>query len=117
MSVLQRCSVVLMLLLLLGSGLKPASAADSGSTLSITISDEAGAPLAGALIVLTSASIAGERTFETDSQGIANAAQLPPGEYTVRVSRNAFQSATRTLVLRLGRTLRLDIKLLRQAAE
>ncbi|WP_338863548.1 TonB-dependent receptor [Myxococcus stipitatus] len=77
------------------------------------ISAEDKRPLADAVVTATSPKLQGERVVLSDASGLYRLAQLPPGTYTLRVERDGFEPFVRAdIVLRLDRTIRVNIQLL-----
>lgn len=72
----------------------PAILAQGTQTASATIDvvDEAGAPIAGALVRLSSPSLQGVRSGMTDAAGRFIARLLPPGAYQIDVTKDGFQA-------------------------
>ncbi|NVJ23275.1 TonB-dependent receptor [Myxococcus sp. AM011] len=69
--------------------------------------------LADAVVTATSPKLQGERVVVSDTSGLYRLAQLPPGTYTLRVEREGFEPFVRSdIVLRLDRTIRVNIQLL-----
>lgn len=78
----------------------------------VTVTSEEGQVLPGATVLVRSASLMGTRTQSTGSTGKATFRNLPPGDYTVEVSMDGFQSKTEEGVgVRLGKTAKSDIAL------
>ncbi|MBU8896451.1 TonB-dependent receptor [Corallococcus sp. M34] len=79
----------------------------------VVSADGGHAPLADAVVTVTSPQLQGARDVVTDASGLYRVPQLPPGTYTVRVERDGFQPYSRDgLVLRLDRTIRFNVELL-----
>ncbi|HEV8253784.1 MAG TPA: carboxypeptidase-like regulatory domain-containing protein, partial [Vicinamibacteria bacterium] len=66
-----------------------------GATLQGIVTDESGAALPGAVVVVRSAATGAERDLRTDGAGRFSAPALPPGEYELRVSATGFQPVER----------------------
>lgn len=73
------------------------------------VTDESGAPIAGAKVSVISAALQGERTFTTDENGRFLAALLPPGVYNVTVSAPNAKPREVTVGVRIGQTSPLEI--------
>ncbi|ADO68347.1 TonB-dependent receptor [Stigmatella aurantiaca] len=72
-----------------------------------------GAPLADAVITATSPNLQGEQVVLSDASGEYRIPQLPPGLYTLRFERDAFQPFVRDgIALRLDSSLRVNVELL-----
>jgi carboxypeptidase family protein/TonB-dependent receptor-like protein len=82
----------------------------TAATLSGVLTDETGAVLPGAHVVVLNTDTGVQRTASTDEKGLFLVAELPPGSYQVNVSLSGFET-----LLRKGITLlvgqRADIKL------
>lgn len=72
----------------------PALVAQSTLTgnLTIMVKDGAGKALPGARVEITSDKLMGKRVGVTDATGMFRAPQLPPGEYTTKISKDGFRS-------------------------
>lgn len=92
--------------------LVPASMAQTSSTISGTVHDKQGLAVAGAEVHVTSSELAIDRSATTDADGTYQLAALPPGIYTVKVSKDGFQAEVfKDLEVTLNRTLVYDIVL------
>jgi hypothetical protein len=77
-----------------------------------TITDSAGAVVAGATVTATNPATNTQRTATTSGAGVFNLTALPPGVYSVRVERQGFSSQVRTgLELQVAQVARLDLTL------
>jgi len=87
--------------------------AQTRSTLTGTITDGAGAPLAGAIVTLESVSLPGnQRRALTGTKGRYRFPELAPGLYELRASLNGLQPVKRTaLRIPVGSTLTVDVVL------
>ena len=80
--------------------------------LSGTIKDPSGALIAGARVTVTTPTLVGAKTTETDGKGYYHFANLPPGAYTVTVDSKGFASLKREgLVIEVGHSPTLDLTL------
>ncbi|HEU4408802.1 MAG TPA: TonB-dependent receptor [Polyangiaceae bacterium] len=71
------------------------------------------APLADAVVTVTSAALQGEQTVVTDGSGFYRIPNLPPGDYTLRVDADGYRAYARGgIALRVNITVRLDLELL-----
>jgi carboxypeptidase family protein/TonB-dependent receptor-like protein len=71
------------------------------------------APVADAVVTVTSPALQGEQTVVTDGSGFYRIPNLPPGDYTVSVQSDAFHPLVRGGVnLRANITVRLDLEAL-----
>ncbi len=107
-----------LLTLLLGAASVLSAQATTG-TLSGTVKEGLGKPLAGATVTLHSAALMHPRVVVTNDRGEWHAPLLPPGSYRVIVSLGGFISASAADIrIGLGATLRQDFTLKRvKAAE
>lgn len=97
--------------LLLCAAASPAQDLDD-VTFSGAVTDERGALLPGATVSAVSATTKVERAAATDAEGRYRLAELPPGTYAVRVSREGFAAEVRANVSAgAGRHVRLDFRL------
>lgn len=71
------------------------------------------APLADAVVTVTSPALQGEQTVVTDSSGFYRVPNLPAGDYTVRVEADRYRVYARGgLSLRANVTVRFDVEVL-----
>src|SRR5712692_6933679 len=78
----------------------------STATLQGTVTDQKGAVMPNATVVVRNQSTSIERTVQTDSTGSYQFAALPPGPYTVEVQAQGFKSATVSdLAIEVARTV------------
>src|SRR6266851_7299569 len=70
------------------------AAGQSTATLQGTVTDQKGAVVPNATVVVRNQATSIERTTQTDSNGGYQFAALPPGPYTVEVQAQGFKSAT-----------------------
>src|SRR6266496_2757877 len=81
-------------------------------TLTGTITDPAGAVIAGAAVVATNTATGVETSATTTGTGTYTMPYLPAGTYKVRVTSPGFRTATvENVVLRVAQTQTADIKL------
>jgi hypothetical protein len=77
-----------------------------------SVSDQSGAAVAGAKIVITDAQRGVTRTVSTDDSGNYVAPELQPGVYKVRAEANGFKTVERVnIVVEVAQDLRVDIAL------
>lgn len=77
-----------------------------------TVKDSSGAVLGKASVVLTGASLGGEKKSDTDSSGYYRFANLPPGTYTVVVKAPGFSELKREgIAIEVGHLPTLDLTL------
>ena len=79
-----------------------------------TITDKAGAPVAGALVRLTSSQTS--RTFLTGTDGSFRMGLLNPGTWTIEVTKSSFQKFTQTITVLVNQTQPVNIKMAGEAA-
>ena len=83
------------------------SGAVSGS-----VKDSTGAVIGGATITITNTATKNlERTVVSTGEGLFSATLLPPGEYTVAITKNGFKTFTAKVEVLLNETSRLDATL------
>ena len=80
----------------------PALWAQANATLQGKITDTSGAPLPGAVVSVTGDR--GSRTATADRTGSFQIPDLPPGNYRLHASLDAFAPETRAIELRAGQT-------------
>ncbi|MXY17441.1 MAG: carboxypeptidase regulatory-like domain-containing protein, partial [Acidobacteria bacterium] len=101
----------------------PPAAAQAGTTTGIirgTVSDQLGAPLAGAVVVIQHRETDLVTTVETSAAGTFVRALLPPGTYDLTVAAATAGLGTERIEgagLRVGETVALDVQLRVVAAE
>ncbi len=71
-------------------------------TLTISVKNQAGAPMAGVQVTIKSDKLQGQRAGVTDSQGIFRAPLLPPGAYSGTLVMSGFRTASVTASVPLG---------------
>ena len=77
-----------------------------------TVTDTTGGLISGATVAVTNNSTNTQRSLETNSSGIYNAPALPPGNYSVRVSKPGFRAEIRNSIeLQVDQVARLDFAL------
>lgn len=72
------------------------------ATLSGVVKSPDGQTLPDVAVGVTSPALQGERTTDTDDNGAYIVRGLPPGTYTVKLSRSGFTTVDRTVTLALG---------------
>jgi hypothetical protein len=76
------------------------------------VKDQSGAVVADASVVISSASLIGEKRAQTDTSGFYRFSGLPPGSYTLSVTAKGFKGSKREgIALDAGRLPSLDIQL------
>jgi hypothetical protein len=77
-----------------------------------TVTDPSGAVVSNAQVALTGTTLVGGKQQATDGSGYFRFANLPPGDYVVKVSANGFKTLKREgLTLEIGHLPTLDLKL------
>lgn len=76
-----------------------------------TVVNDAGAPVADAEVTLTSPAIQGERVTRTSASGQFTARLLPPGQYTATINSPGLQPAVLTFRVLVGDTMPLNVTL------
>src|SRR5205085_3409414 len=88
-----------------------ASAQLPTSTLNGTVTDPQGAAVAGAKVTAVNQATGVTRDTTTDSQGLYSFANLPPGEYSVRIESPTFaKTELKDIRLVVGRASTVDAK-------
>jgi hypothetical protein len=90
----------------------PCVAQDVTASIVGTITDPSGAPISGAVVNATDTERGTVWKAQTNDTGAFNLQRLPVGTYTVKVSKEGFQSAVRpAFTLVLNQTARVDVQL------
>jgi hypothetical protein len=91
----------------------PVFAQTAGSgTITGTVTDPAGAVVAGASVVVHSTDTGADRTTTTNDSGIYSATFLQPGHYEITTAKPGFTKVDRKgVLLEVGRTLEIDFSL------
>ncbi|MGZ8710195.1 MAG: carboxypeptidase regulatory-like domain-containing protein, partial [Thermoanaerobaculia bacterium] len=76
-----------------------------------TVVNEAGAPVADAEVTLTSPAIQGERVTRSGASGQFTARLLPPGQYTATINSPGLQPAVLSFRVLVGETMPLNVTL------
>jgi len=106
---MRRCSLVLLVGLLGASLLR---AQNTTGTITGTVTDSAGAVIGDASILIEDTDSQVSRSAVTETSGNFTATLLPPGHYSVTVSRPGFKTSTsQGLVLDLEQVLRVNVTL------
>lgn len=82
--------------LVLGALIAPISYADSNGRIRGTATDAQGAAVAGAAVKITNLGTNLERDLTTSAVGTFDAPDLPPGTYTVTITKNGFRTFRET---------------------
>lgn len=104
------CWLILTLLLLLTSA--SSSGQSSSAELTGTVTDESGAPVLGARVVVRNLGTGQSRQFLTDEFGAYLLTQLLPGTYEVSAEKEGFRRFVQGgVVLQIGQRARVDARL------
>src|SRR5881392_281576 len=85
--------------------------AQSTATLQGTVTDQQGAVVPGATIVVRNQATGVERSLVTDAAGEYLAASMAPGHYRIEVHLSGFQGQTREVDLEVARTVVVNMRL------
>jgi carboxypeptidase family protein len=99
------CIAVLLLLTVSGA------AQETTGGLQGTVKDPSGAVVPNAKVVVTASTLVGEKSINTDNSGYYRFANLPPGNYTITIAGDGFETAKRELVLEVGHLPTVDFVL------
>src|SRR5208282_5155162 len=98
------CSLLLLAL--------PAAAQSTAGRILGTITDQSGAAVSGATVVVTDVQRGASRTLTTDDSGDYVAAELVPGAYKIRVESKGFKTAERpNVAIEVATDVRADFSL------
>src|SRR6185295_36216 len=103
MKLIQRCLVLFAVLLVGASAFAQTTANLTGN---VTLDGNA---LPGVTVTVSSPSLQGVRTTNSDVNGNYNVGGIPPGEYTVKFEMSNMQTATRTVRVGVAQTGRADV--------
>ncbi len=76
-----------------------------------TVKDQSGGVVPNAQVVVAAATLVGEKTISTDASGYYRFANLPPGDYTIKVTAEGFTKTERKLTLEVGHLPSVDFVL------
>ena len=80
--------------LLVVSGVFAQAQGTQTASMTAQVVDQAGKPLAGVRMILSSPSLQGQRVLTTDASGRGVARLLPPGQYRIVVAKDGFNAVT-----------------------
>jgi hypothetical protein len=86
-------------------------------SISGTIADPSGALIPGVRIEITGGDLAQPLVLSSDTVGRFSSPDLTPGTYTLRATRDGFESLVRTVELKGGMKLQLSLAIARQRVE
>jgi len=90
----------------------PMAAQDMTGTMLGTVVDKDGRkPLAGVAIAISSNALIQGRSVTTGADGTFRFPLLPPGEYSVRATKDGYIAARQTVYLNLGSSTRLEVSM------
>jgi hypothetical protein len=73
-----------------------------------TVTDPSGAAIGGATVTATNVATNATRTTSSNDAGVYAFPSLPPGTYNLRVEKEGFRTATRTVQLQVQQSARID---------
>jgi hypothetical protein len=89
----------------------PVSAQSSQGQITGRVTDPSGAPVSGAVVLLTNNATSQTQNISTNSDGYYTFPALQPNAYTVRVTQTGFKSTVTHLTLEVNQTLANDVAL------
>jgi len=107
---LKRTSVLMLVFLLLVAGLAMYAQAPTG-TISGTVTDESGAVVPNASVVISNKDTGFTRTVTTNAEGLYSAPSLPAGQYEVRVEMQGFRTLVRAAEVQVGGTTTVEMRM------
>jgi hypothetical protein len=104
---------ILLSLALFASVLAPAMYGQANNaTVTGVVTDTADAVIPGAMVTVTNVDQGVDRTMETNEEGVYVIVNLAPGNYALKVETEGFRSYVQQgIVLRIGDTIRADVKM------
>ena len=86
--------------------------AQGTSVITGTVTDAAtGKPVPDVVVTAKSSALQGEEVVVTDAAGLYRLAQLPPGEYTIKLEKESYKPFSRAeITVRSDRTIRVNIQ-------
>lgn len=106
-------------LLIMGMLVSSVALAQGSSVITGTVTDAAtGKPVPDVVVTARSAALQGEQIVVTDSAGLYRLAQLPPGEYTLKLERESYKPFSRDgITVRTDRTVRVNVQVQPEAVQ
>ena len=86
------------------------AAAQTSATLTGVATDSTGAPVPSATVTITSPALQGARSTVTGPSGAYQFSALPPGEYSVVITKEGLPPVSLTATLHLSQTARVDVQ-------
>ena len=87
-------------------------AQETTGSLQGTVKDPTGAAVPGAMVSVTTPTLVGVKTEQTDGKGYYHFSNLPPGAYVVKVDAKGFKTLNQSgLVIEVGHSPTLDLSL------
>jgi len=100
------CSIVLLLMAVVSTPAQETTGGVQG-----TVKDQSGAVIPKAKVAVTTSTMVGEKQIETDANGYYRFSNLPPGNTTLTVTANGFNTIKRDLTLEVGHLPTVDFVL------
>jgi len=106
-------------LLIMGMLVSSVALAQGSSVITGTVTDAAtGKPVPDVVVTAKSAALQGEQIVVTDAAGLYRLAQLPPGEYTLKLERESYKPFSRDgITVRTDRTVRVNVQVQPEAVQ
>jgi outer membrane receptor protein involved in Fe transport len=107
------------LILVLGALAAAPALAQAPTTGSVrgVVTDQGGAPLAGAIVSIRGAALQGTADIFTEGDGSYQLDQLPPGLYTLTVTQDNAQISRSNVLVQLGKVVRVNLRMREGAGE
>ena len=109
LTALERASVAVVLTV--GMGVSTSALAQTTGLLEGVVRDQAGSPLPGVNVTVSSARLQGSRTIATGSNGVYRFPAVPPGDYLLHVELPGFRTQEKTAIVSLDATAIADFML------
>jgi hypothetical protein len=108
---LKGCGLLLLVMLAIAPGVRAQTQITAG-TIQGTVTDEAGAVVPGATVEVKNLETNLVRTLTTDEDGRFVALQMPPGRYTVTITKQGFATVVQeSFPLTVGQTVPLNLSM------
>ncbi len=99
----------LLLCVLFGAASLALQAQAPTGTIAGTVTDESGAVIPGATVIVTNKATSAARTIQANNDGLYSVPFLPPGDYQIRVEVKGFRTIQRDATVEVGSTTTADI--------